>query len=146
MKKKKAGRKKQSRPKEETRTRGERIRSLRGDMTQVESADAVAIKQAMISRYEADKETPSPKILLRMAQFYGTSIEWILTGRDPTGAGKKKARPVSTKDMINAAAREIRQTHYPEAQEFIEMMKDVFRSRRRMKKILEYYRFLKHEG
>ena len=131
--------------KKEPRTRGERIRQLRGDMTQAEFADAVAIKQAMISRYEASKETPSPKVLLRIAQFSGTSIEWILTGRDPTGAKGKKIRPVSTMDMINAAARDLRQTHYPEAQEFIEMMKDVFRSRRRMKKILEYYRFLKYE-
>ena len=64
------------------KTLGERIRSIRGVLTQVDFAEALGIKQAMISRYEAGKETPSPRILLRMAIYSGQSIEWFLTGKE----------------------------------------------------------------
>ena len=47
--------------KKDPKTLGERIRYLRGDLTQSEFADILRIKQAMVSRYEADKETPPPK-------------------------------------------------------------------------------------
>ena len=46
--------------KKEPKSLGGRIRYLRADLTQSEYADILRIKQAMVSRYEADKETPSP--------------------------------------------------------------------------------------
>jgi transcriptional regulator with XRE-family HTH domain len=73
------------------KTLGQRIRYIRGDLTQVELAEAVGIRQAMVSRYEADKETPSPRVLLRMAIYSGKSIEWLLTGKELAELkGKKK--------------------------------------------------------
>ena len=63
---------------------GGRIRELRGDLTQAECAQLLDIKQAMISRYEADKEMPSPPVLLRLAQFSGRPMEWLLTGQEVT--------------------------------------------------------------
>ena len=65
-----------------TKSLGERIRYLRGDMTQVELAEALNIRQAMVSRYEADKEVPSPRVLLNMAVYWGKSMEWLLTGKE----------------------------------------------------------------
>ncbi len=72
---------------------GERILSIRGNLTQVELADALGIKQAMISRYEADKETPSPRVLLRMAVYSGKSMEWLLTGKELKDLKSKKQGP-----------------------------------------------------
>jgi len=73
------------------KTIGKRIRHLRGDLTQVEFAENLGIKQAMVSRYEADKEVPSPRVLLKIAVYTGKSMEWILTGKElkQLRAGKK---------------------------------------------------------
>ena len=140
--------------KKELKTLGERLRHLRGDMTQSEFADILRIKQAMISRYEANKETPSPKVLLRIAQFSGKSIEWLLTGKEllaPPGSGKAKrlaaktTRHMTREDLIELAAGYVRDTRLPESDEFAEMMKDVFMDRKRMRKVLDYYRFLRFE-
>jgi transcriptional regulator with XRE-family HTH domain len=129
-------------------TLGERIRNLRGNMAQAEFADILGIKQPMISRYEADKESPSPRVLLRMAQYSGTSIEWLLTGEEllkvKSGPLRKKPRgKMSTRGLLNLAAEEVQRTALPESEEFAEMVQDLSRDRRRIRKILEYYRFLK---
>jgi len=137
--------------KKEPKTLGERIRFLRGDMTQTEFADILRIKQAMISRYESDKETPSPRVLLRIGQFSNRTIEWLLTGQDTLG---KKVKKVSAKDvasmnrmkLIDLAARYVRETRLPEAEEFSEMMTMSFKDRSRLKKIVEFHRFLKYVG
>ena len=140
--------------KNELNTLGERIRQLRGEMTQSEFADILRIKQAMISRYEANKETPSPKVLLRIAQFSGKSIEWLLTGQElvvPKGSGSAKrlgakaTRNLTRDDLIEMAAGYVRDTRLPESDEFAEMMKESFNDRRRVRKILDYYKFLRFE-
>ena len=73
------------------KTLGQRIRKIRGELTQVELAEALGIRQAMISRYEADKEVPSPKVILEMAIYSGKSMEWLLTGKELSELrGRKK--------------------------------------------------------
>ncbi len=78
--------------KKEPKSLGERVRMLRGDLTQSDFAEALNIKQAMISRYEADKETPSPRVLLRIAQYSGKSMEWLLTGKQTLGPRPGKVK------------------------------------------------------
>ncbi len=139
----------------EPNTLGERIRYLRGDMTQSEFADILRIKQAMISRYEANKETPSPKVLLRIAQFSNRTIEWLLTGSDtlsPRGGeeeiqrlGAKTTKQMTREDLMNVAGGYIRDTRLPEAEDFATMMKELFADRKRLKKVLEYYSYLRFE-
>lgn len=141
--------------KKEPKSLGERIRFLRAKMTQSEFADILRIKQAMISRYEADKETPSPKVLLRIAQFSGRSIEWLLTGQEllaeTMGSGQIKrvgakiTRHMTRDDLIELASGYVHDTRLPESDEFAEMMKDLFMDRKRMRKVLDYYRFLRFE-
>lgn len=141
--------------KKEPKSLGERIRFLRGDMTQSEFADILRIKQAMISRYEANKETPSPKVLLRISQFCNRSIEWLLTGEDNIGAASsegevkrlaaKTTRPMNRDDMIEVAGGYVKDTRLPEAEDFAEMMKEAFKDRKLLKKIVEYYKYLRFE-
>jgi len=142
--------------KKDPKTLGERVRFLRGDLTQSEFADILRIKQAMISRYEADKETPSPKVLLRIGPFSGKSIEWLLVGQDhlskssPEDKAKvmaaKTTRAMSKDDLVDIAAGYIRDTKHQDAAEFCMMMKDLFGDKKRMRKILDYYRFMRFEA
>lgn len=139
--------------KKDPKTLGERIRFIRGDLTQSEFADILRIKQAMISRYEADKETPSPRVLLRIAQFSSRSIEWLLTGSDTIAAssaedevrriGAKSTRHMSRDDLVEIAAGYLRDTKLPEVEEFVALMKDVFLDRKKLKKIVEFHRYLR---
>jgi transcriptional regulator with XRE-family HTH domain len=143
--------------KKDAKTLGGRIRLLRGDLTQSEFADILRIKQAMISRYEADKETPSPRVLLRIGQFSNRSIEWLLTGVDTLTPGAaadgqevkriaaKATKNMSKEDLVDVAAGYIRDTRMPEAQEFIDMMKELFADKKRLRRMLDYHRYLRFE-
>jgi transcriptional regulator with XRE-family HTH domain len=60
---------------------GQRIRKVRGGMTQTHFARAVGVrKQNYISRYEHGR-IPSPDLLVRIADFGKTTVDWVLTGK-----------------------------------------------------------------
>jgi len=136
-------------------TLGGRIRQIRGDLTQAEFASLLEIKQAMVSRYEAEKEMPSPPVLLRLARFSGRPMEWLLTGRDPAAeleeagvrrVGARVSKRLSQADLLAAAADYLRHTQHPQAEAFREMMEAAFRDRELMLKLLEYFQYLKFQG
>jgi transcriptional regulator with XRE-family HTH domain len=122
----------------EPKTLGQRIRMVRGGMTQMAFAEKVGIKQAMVSRYEADHETPSPRVLLKIARYHGRSIEWLLTGKD-----LEAGRRLTAAERIVKAGKILRKTGNPDSREFSQMMEFLFRDRRTMQKVLSHYRFLK---
>ena len=60
---------------------GRRIRELRGfDLTQEEFAARIGVSQGYLSSMENGAVEVGAAILLRIAQQYGKSIEWLLTG------------------------------------------------------------------
>jgi transcriptional regulator with XRE-family HTH domain len=60
---------------------GRRIRELRGfDLTQKEFATGIGVSQSYLSSMENGTVEVGAAILLRIAQQYGRSIEWLLTG------------------------------------------------------------------
>ena len=63
------------------------IRHLRG-IWQKEAAEAAGVTQAAISSYEKNKRTPSVGIIIRLAQLYNCSLDW-LCGLSENIGGKK---------------------------------------------------------
>lgn len=60
---------------------GHRIRKVRGEMTQTGFARAIGVrKQNYISRYEHGR-IPSPSLLVRIANYGKTSVDWLLIGK-----------------------------------------------------------------
>jgi len=60
---------------------GRRIRELRGfDLTQQEFAATIGVSQSYLSSMEGGNVEVGAAILLRIAQRYEKSIEWLLTG------------------------------------------------------------------
>ena len=53
---------------------GKRLRELRGARTQKEIGDAVGVGANTISMYESGERTPSDKIKVKLAQFFGVSV------------------------------------------------------------------------
>ena len=58
-------------------TIGERLRELRGKRSASEVAKAVGTTQSAISMYENDKRVPRDAVKVRLAKYYGVTIESI---------------------------------------------------------------------
>ena len=62
---------------------GERIRKIRGELTQGEFASKLEVKAATVSRYESGR-IPDEEMLRKIADFGNTTIEWLLRGDQPS--------------------------------------------------------------
>lgn len=60
---------------------GQRIRQLRGEMTQERFARTLGISQAQLSKYELGQSALPLSVLAKLAKECGTSADWILTGK-----------------------------------------------------------------
>ena len=54
---------------------GERLRQLRAERRQSEVAEAVGVSTMAISQYEAGKRIPQDKIKIKLARYFGESVE-----------------------------------------------------------------------
>ena len=64
---------------------GQRIRRLRGPLSQKEFAAKLGISFRTYQNYEAGKRMPHARVLNEMARMLSLPVEWILTGKKPTG-------------------------------------------------------------
>ena len=60
---------------------GQRIRKLRGGITQEDFARSLGISQAQLSKYELGQSALPLGILVKIARRCGQTTDWILTGR-----------------------------------------------------------------
>jgi transcriptional regulator with XRE-family HTH domain len=77
---------KSSEPKVDRKAVARRIREIRGfDLTQGEFARTLGVSQAMLSKYERGRNTPTLDILLKLKAFSGKTIDWIVAGEAGEG-------------------------------------------------------------
>ena len=60
---------------------GARIRELRGTIFQEDLAAYLEISQGQLSKIERGKLAPSPETLIRLAEKFGKTTDWILRGK-----------------------------------------------------------------
>jgi DNA-binding transcriptional regulator YiaG len=60
---------------------GQRIRQIRGDVTQEDFAQLLSISQAQLSKYELGQSALPLGALIKLAQISGRTSDWILTGK-----------------------------------------------------------------
>ena len=92
---------------------GQRLRSLREGMrmSQAKMAELIGMKQSSINRYESGEASPTPETLLRYADYFDVSLDYIY-GRTDYPQGKLYGnRPQIEKND-------------PELEKFIEMCFD----------------------
>lgn len=65
---------------------GDRLRRLREqrDLNQKDVAEALNITATTLSRYEAGIRSPDSEALVRLAEFYGVSIDYLLGRKNPS--------------------------------------------------------------
>jgi transcriptional regulator with XRE-family HTH domain len=54
---------------------GERLKNLRGERTIRQAAASIGISYSTLAMYENGHRTPKDEIKIRIANFYGTSVE-----------------------------------------------------------------------
>jgi len=59
-------------------TIGERLRIVRGTRTRKEVAAMMGMKQQAWAVYEANQSAPGAKLLIRIAEAFHVSIDWLL--------------------------------------------------------------------
>ena len=60
---------------------GSRIRALRGNVLQEELALKLGISQGQLSKIEGGRLAPTLETLVRLANQFGKSLDWIVTGK-----------------------------------------------------------------
>ena len=61
---------------------GARIRALRGNELQEELAPKVGISQGQLSKIESGRMPPALETLVKLANRFEKSIDWLVTGHD----------------------------------------------------------------
>lgn len=59
---------------------GDRLRALRGGLTQAAFAERLGLERQSVVRYEAGKRAPDALALLRLMTEFGADPAWVLTG------------------------------------------------------------------
>lgn len=75
-----------------TVTLGDRLRDLRGDMTQQEFADLIGIGRTTLIKYESNERAPDAQLIVKLNVLFGVDPLWLLTGNMP-GSKNEKASP-----------------------------------------------------
>jgi len=81
VKKKTRGRRRRSDSDIDLQALGGRLKQLRAQTTQEEFAAFLGISQAQLSKYELGLSAPPLTVLVRLAEKYGKSVDWLLTGK-----------------------------------------------------------------
>ena len=54
-----------------------KLKALRGEKTQKEVADAIGVSSMAISQYEQGERVPNDTVKLKLARYYGKTVEEI---------------------------------------------------------------------
>ena len=77
-------------------TIGDRIREIRGDLSQKAAAISTGIHQQVWNRYEKDQTSPASDSIIKICNTFKCSADWLL------GLSKNKAPPNSEVNIVNS--------------------------------------------
>lgn len=80
---------------------GDRIKAIRGNISQTVFSEKLGITQNTLSRYERNQRLPDAQLIAELCNSFNISADWILTGRGAmhtggsTGDSEKSPEPAS---------------------------------------------------
>lgn len=83
---------------------GDRIRCLRGKLSQAEFGKKISLAQPTVRNYERGERKPDAEILNTICNIFGVSPEWLLMGTGPMYREREHGETVAA-DMSAARAR-----------------------------------------
>lgn len=85
---------------------GNRIRIIRGKTNQIHFSAEMGIPQTNLSRYERDVSVPDLGFLIRLADKFDVSLEWLVAGRGPMRPGDLTEQPTPSAHPVTPTAPE----------------------------------------
>lgn len=67
---------------------GDRIRAIRGNISQTVFSEKLGITQNTLSRYERNQRLPDAQLIAALCNSFNISADWILTGRGAMHTGE----------------------------------------------------------
>lgn len=83
---------------------GSRIRIIRGKTSQIHFSAEMGIPQTNLSRYERDISVPDLDFLIRLADKFEVSLEWLVAGRGAMRPGDLTEQPMPATRIAAPAA------------------------------------------
>ena len=62
------------------------------------------VTQTALSNWKSGRSTPSTKTLQKIADYFGVSIEYLMTGKEALGTKEPQLKPKDEKDIKNILA------------------------------------------
>ena len=79
---------------------GQRLKQLRGTRTQDEVAEAIGISRARLSHYENERHEPDGEMYKRFADYYKTSVDYIMGLTDDPAPKDDPSDAEKAKEMV----------------------------------------------
>ncbi|KKX53275.1 helix-turn-helix domain-containing protein [Brevibacillus borstelensis] len=79
---------------------GKRLKQLRGKRTQDEVADGIGISRARLSHYENERHEPDGDMYKRFADYYKTTVDYIMGHTDDPSPIVTEDDSEYAKDML----------------------------------------------
>lgn len=68
-----------------------RIREIRGAVPQEKFFALIGLRrQSVLSRYETGRRMPGPAVLVRLSDYSGLSVDYILTGKEVASQAEER--------------------------------------------------------
>ena len=61
---------------------GAKLKKLRGEKSQQETADGIGITKSSLAMYERDERIPRDEVKVRIANYFGVSISFLFFNQD----------------------------------------------------------------
>ena len=69
----------------------ERVREIRGSLTQEQLGKIIGVNQGTVYKYEKGAALPGDETLKKLADFGGVTVEWLLRGERPPAPAREHA-------------------------------------------------------
>ena len=106
-----------------------KLRELRKNcgLTMKELGAEIGVAESTISQYETGKRQPDYETLLKLGEFFGVSVDFLLTGDEskkaPTQEGERQVSDDDIKFALFGGDGEITDAMYEEVKRFAQMVK-----------------------
>ena len=90
---------------------GERLKELRGSMSQAAFANRIGIKQTSYSAWERGVKEPGATVVAKIASAFGVSTDWLLGMSDARRSTAPRAERVPIDPRLAAMEKEIKLLH-----------------------------------
>lgn len=87
---------------------GERIRQVRGEMTQAEFADRLDVDRKTVVRWEAGERAPDGSSLINMVRLFNLDANWLINGEGLTPTQRLTLEERAVLDAYRAAPKSLR--------------------------------------